>query len=890
MKKISQISIVVYSFAVFAYTEMFSQNVSQSPQKQNAVEWEMSVLNDTITGDSMKAGNPRTVHSPFGEAVEFDGVGDAFFLDESPLQGLEQFTVEVMFRPDAGGLPAQRFLHMGELSGDRVMLETRLTRDNQWYLDAYLRSHDTAVTLFDSLKTHPTGRWHHVAFVVDGGVMDTYVDGKHELNGRMRFSPLKPGKTSIGVRRNRIHWFKGAIGKIRITPRVLLPSEFIKPPAAAQQRDARLDWWREARFGLFIHWGLYAIPAGEWGGKTEYGEWIREQAHIPLEEYNQFVARFNPVQFNATEWVRMAKDAGMNYIVITSKHHDGFCLFDSKETDFDVMSTPFKRDILKELSDACKKAGITLCFYYSIMDWHHPDYLPRRDWEKNLRPPDGNLDRYILHMKRQLKELVERYGPLGVLWFDGEWESTWSSAYGVDLYNYVRSLQQSIIINNRVGVGRSGMQGLTKAGEFGGDFGTPEQEVPPMGLPGIDWESCMTMNQHWGYNKHDDNWKSGPELIRTLVDIASKGGNYLLNIGPTAEGSFPAASIERLQFIGAWMKRNSESIYGTTASPFPELPWGRCTQKEIANGTRFYLHVFDWPTDGNLVLPGLLDSPARAFLLTNSQKAFSFNRKEDAVVVHVGTTQSDAVNTVIVLEFDGSPEIAVAPAISSEYNIFIDRIDVSFGTETRTTEVRYTLDGSVPTVKSPVAKGSIRLTATTLVSARLFRDGKPVSPVARATFTKVAAQRSEHPGSVKPGVNYAYYEGEWNVLPDFGLMRPLKQGSLANFDLSPRKEPDHFGFVYDGYIRIPATAVYTFFTESDDGSRLSIGDSLLVDNDGLHAMVERTGVIALEAGLHRIRVVFFEKSGGEGLNVSYAGSGIPKQAIPDSVLFRRDGE
>ena len=306
-----------------------------------------------------------------------------------------------------------------------------------------------------------------------------------------------------------------------------------------KSNDERMEKWREARFGLFIHWGLYAIPAGEWDGKTNYAEWIRNNAHIPLEVYDQFVHEFNPVKFNAKEWVRMAKDAGMKYIVITSKHHDGFCLFDSKYTDFDVMSTPFQRDIMKELADASHEAGIKICWYHSIMDWHHPDYLPRREWEKD-RPTEGaDFDRYVHYMKSQLSELLSNYGDIGVLWFDGEWESTWNHERGKDLYHYVRGLQPDIIVNNRVDVNRGGMAGISSDDSNVGDFGTPEQQIPATGLPGVDWETCMTMNNHWGYNKNDHEWKSTKQLLQMLADIASKGGNFLLNVGPTAEGLFP---------------------------------------------------------------------------------------------------------------------------------------------------------------------------------------------------------------------------------------------------------------------------------------------------------------------------------------------------------------
>jgi alpha-L-fucosidase len=429
------------------------------------------------------------------------------------------------------------------------------------------------------------------------------------------------------------------------------------------EHDARMAWWRDARFGLFIHWGLYAIPAGEWKGKTQYGEWIRHNAQIPLEEYDKFVGQFNPVKFDPRAWVRMAKDAGMKYIVITSKHHDGFCLFDSKETDFDVMATPFKRDILKELSEACGDAGIKLCFYHSIMDWHHPDYLPQRDWEKETRSTEGaDFDRYVAHMKRQLKELVANYGPLGVLWFDGEWESTWNEKYGKDLYEYVRGLQPSIIINNRVGAGREGMAGITKEGQFGGDFGTPEQEVPATGLPGIDWETCMTMNNNWGYNKNDQHWKSAKELICTLADVASKGGNFLLNVGPTAKGIFPDTSIERLKRIGEWMKENSESIYGTTASPFRSLPWGRCTQRKIAGGSMLYLHVFDWPADGKLVVPGLRSEPKRVYFLADKEiGSLLWSRNENAVIVTLEKQFRNPINTVVAMEISGNPEVADPP-------------------------------------------------------------------------------------------------------------------------------------------------------------------------------------------------------------------------------------
>lgn len=425
-------------------------------------------------------------------------------------------------------------------------------------------------------------------------------------------------------------------------------------------RAKRMAWFDEARFGMFIHWGVYAVPAGEWQGNKNYGEWFMEETKMPVSQYEKFAQQFNPTKFNAREWVRMAKEAGMKYMVITSKHHDGFCLWDSELTDWDIGRTPFKRDPLKELAEACREAGLKFCFYYSIMDWHHPDWGTRRQWN-DVAKGQPDMERYITYMKGQLKELITRYGPLGILWFDGEWESPWTHERGVDLYNYVRSLQPDIIINNRVGKGRSGMQGMDK-GQGVGDYGTPEQEIPATGFgPGVYWESCMTMNNHWGYNKHDQNWKSTKTLVQNLVDCASKGGNYLLNIGPTAEGLFPEASVQRLAEIGKWMRVNAESIYGTKASPFKRLPWGRCTQKSDGSLTTLYLHVFDWPGDGRLVVPGLKNDVAKAWLLADpDRKELAITATPDAKVVSVPAVAPDQIDSVVVLRVRGQPEVTAA--------------------------------------------------------------------------------------------------------------------------------------------------------------------------------------------------------------------------------------
>lgn len=502
----------------------------------------------------------------------------------------------------------------------------------------------------------------------------------------------------------------------------------------AEYKDMRMAWWRQAKFGLFIHWGLYAVPAGQWKDKTSYGEWIRNEAQIPLEEYDLLAKQFNPVRFDAAKWVAVAKAAGMKYIVITSKHHDGFCMFDTKMTDFDIVdATPFKRDPLKELSEECRKQGLKFCTYYSIMDWHHPDYLPRRNWEK--RSAEGaDFNKYVnVYLRDQVTEILAQYDP-AVLWFDGEWEDTWTEQMGRDLYQYLLSLKPDLIINNRIGKGRAGMSGKFDPNQAVGDFGTPEQEIPSTGL-GYDWESCMTTNDHWGYNKNDKNYKTAQTLIRNLIDTASKGGNYLLNVGPTAEGTFPLEALQRLETIGLWMQTNGDSIYGTTAGRFRDLPFGRSTTKK----NRIYLHIFDWPKDGKLVIPGLMTVPLSAIFLQDPNIPIGITQEEIQIVLAVPDTALDPVATVIELEFERTPDIAYAPQIFPEQTEFTKPIDITFSDFVADDSYRiyYTLDGSDPNTSSLYYEEPFTLRdSATITCRKITPDGKILSPLSRKTYIK----------------------------------------------------------------------------------------------------------------------------------------------------------
>jgi alpha-L-fucosidase len=337
----------------------------------------------------------------------------------------------------------------------------------------------------------------------------------------------------------------------------------------------------------------------------------------------------------------------MKYIVITTKHHDGFCLWDSAYTAWDVVdATPYKKDLLKPLAEACQEAGIKLCFYYSIMDWHHPDaqgmWEPFYNSGRTNQRANPRFPSYIEnYMKPQLRELMTHYGDIGVMWFDGEWIHAYTTEMGKEVDHFVRKLQPSVIINNRVDKGRQGHQGFDREGDFAGDFGTPEQQIPDTGVPGIDWESCMTMNNTWGFRSDDKDWKSESTLIHQLIDIVSKGGNFLLNVGPTARGTIPQPSVQRLKTMGQWLDVYGEAIYGADASPVKSPAWGRYTTK----GKTVYAHVFEWPENGTLDVSPLGEVVSARLLTPSGSKGVKISGTQ----LHLTGPAPNQIASVIVL-------------------------------------------------------------------------------------------------------------------------------------------------------------------------------------------------------------------------------------------------
>jgi alpha-L-fucosidase len=390
------------------------------------------------------------------------------------------------------------------------------------------------------------------------------------------------------------------------------------------------------------------VPAGEYGTNKNYAEWIQLQAKIPGPEYEKFAAQFDPTNFNAKQWVRIAKDAGMKYMVITAKHHDGFCMFDSKLTDYNVVKdTPWHHDPMKDLAAECRKAGIKFCFYYSDPDWHSPEF-PARYSQHGFHGnpnPNADLEKYVAYMKGQVRELLTGYGPIGILWFDdgGSFRNTMDDRthcaqllHAQEIMDEIHQLQPRCLVNNRLGIP--------------GDYGTPEQKIPGA-RPTNSFEVCMTLNKHWGYNKNDDHWKDPKVVVQNLADIAGKGGNYLLNVGPTAQGVFPPDAVRILGEVGQWMKVNGKSIYGTTANPLDATPaWGRITQK----GSKLYLHVFDWPTDGKITVTGISAKARRASLLAGKRQKLAIQQSNaNEIQITVPKTAPDPLDSVIELDCSG---------------------------------------------------------------------------------------------------------------------------------------------------------------------------------------------------------------------------------------------
>lgn len=426
----------------------------------------------------------------------------------------------------------------------------------------------------------------------------------------------------------------------------------------------KTKWFREDRFGMFIHWGLYAIPGR--------GEWVRSHEEMPAEDYEGFLAQFNPEDFDPKKWAQEAKNAGMKYVVLTAKHHDGFCLFDSQYTDFKITNTPIKRDLVAEFLDAFRDEGIKVGLYFTLIDWRHPDYPKYGDFNHPMRNNEAYKDEeidfnnYLTHMHNQIEEVVSNYGKIDILWFDFSYDDmvkeTWEAT---QLMKMVRKHQPDVIIDNRLETSGEGFGSIVtdNISDYSGDFVSPEQIIPHEGIRNyqnefVPWELCITMNNSWGYTPTDYLYKSSKTLIRKLVECVSKNGNMLLNIGPDAKGVIPEPSIDVLRDFNKWMSKNGESIYGCGYAEGLDKPeWGYYTQKDNV----IYAHVFEQPI-GPLALIGINEEDVKCMTLLHDgsevriSKSWTTKAYEDILFVQFGSVDhftyplADEVDTVIKIE------------------------------------------------------------------------------------------------------------------------------------------------------------------------------------------------------------------------------------------------
>ncbi len=426
-----------------------------------------------------------------------------------------------------------------------------------------------------------------------------------------------------------------------------------------EKYNERMKWFLHDRFGMFIHWGIYSIPAR--------GEWIRSTEEMPESDYIKYFEEFNPTDFDPRKWAKAAKEAGMKYAVLTAKHHDGFCLFDSKLTDWKVTNTPYGKDIVREYLDAFRAEGLRVGLYYSLLDWHHPDYPSYKDRNHPLRNDERekdkqkNFDNYLKYMHGQIEELCRDYGKIDIMWFDFSYDDMTGEKWKAsELVRMVRSYQPDIILDNRLEVSGSGFGSIAtdNPSEFSGDFVSPEQIIPPSGFKdesgrNIPWEACITMNNNWGYTAKDKNFKPYDMLVRKLVECVSKNGNLLLNVGPDARGNIPTESLERLSQIGEWMKLGGESIYGCGSANLPKPENGRLTR----NGNIIYYHIYE-NSIGSIWLENIKHDEIKSIRLlcdgTEVKLADNWmvENYPDAVFVDVSSTVylPDSVDTVLKIE------------------------------------------------------------------------------------------------------------------------------------------------------------------------------------------------------------------------------------------------
>ncbi|MEC5166563.1 alpha-L-fucosidase [Flavobacterium sp. PL11] len=523
------------------------------------------------------------------------------------------------------------------------------------------------------------------------------------------------------------------------------PSKVDLPYETEEEYQTRMQWWKDAKYGMFIHWGLYSALGGEYNGKVtpKIAEWIQNTLKIPASEYKKLVEQFNPAKFNADQWVSVAKDAGMKYMVITSKHHDGFALFDSKVSEYDVMSTPFKRDIIKELKTACDKQGIKFGLYYShAIDWDHPEaYIGEGVLRERMNTVDFDatkMDRAKYLKEKsfpQLREILTNYGTIDILWFD--------MGKGLDneeirqFVKIAKELQPNIIVSSRIG-DEVAPTSINKDMYF--DFFTPSDNYFTGDDLAIPFEMAGTTNTSWGYRKDDQEWRKPLFMLNSLIASASRNGNYLLNVGPMANGLMPEEPVKNLKIAGQWLKENAESVYSTTPSPFPwNYNWGYVTQKP----NKIYLNVFNWPVSNEIELNGILSKVDKIHVL-GSNKNVAFKQNGRFLTIDLAGVPKKEFATPLVVDYkDAVLKIDHTISQGVHNDIRLDRINSEYLKEESLSSWQFTVhtpgkfkinilsnekgNHSKPEWTGSEQKGSVQV-AGKIIPVTLKRDTEKVNP------------------------------------------------------------------------------------------------------------------------------------------------------------------
>jgi alpha-L-fucosidase len=544
-------------------------------------------------------------------------------------------------------------------------------------------------------------------------------------------------------------------------------------PLAAQDR---LDWFQHDKFGMFIHFGPYSALAGEWRGQRvpvgNEAEWIMQRFNIPVRDYREAARGFDPVKFDAIAIVRLAKLAGMKYIVFTAKHHDGFAMYRSTVSPYNIVDwTRFGRDPLEELSEACRKEGIRLGVYYSHReDWDHPDGYGNH-WNYDVAKKD--FARYLREKSiPQMRELLTNYGPLGLVWFDRGIDTR---EQAMQFVNLVRELQPRCLINGRVG-------------NYGRDLMGDYQNMSDNGMPsgGLEeyWETPQTLNRTWGYSRFDQEWKTPANVVQRLVEIVSKGGNYLLNIGPMGDGSVPAPSVAVLEQVGSWVQKYGESIYGSSACPLEDFPWGRCT----VHGNRMYLHALTRPADGVLRIDGLVTAVKSAYPLAAPGRKLVVSRADDVLAVEVGQGDWDEFDTVIVLELAGPP--VVEPPVITQGSDIPFELDYRHAITRGRAVKRFNREGGFHIAKwtGPDDSCEWRLLVSQPGRYRVLISYAAPSESSRRPFSVQVGEQVLDAKVVSTGEGYRYREVELGILD-------LKKAGPMTVRVRPRESGGHLMYL-----------------------------------------------------------------------------------------------